>query len=322
MQTLTTTRSPAKSHFMFRMEVALLMTIVGSGVWMGLPGCTSTIAQPAKTSQLTPEAAAKNPTGQFGTEVAFRHLVQRTQEMNDRPLQAATGPRVSDQFPDVVLTSHRNESLHFRSDLVRDRIVCLAMFYTRCTGTCPGTMSKVLALRRSLSEEFGPDNLHFVCITLDPDHDDIEALQKFADQLGVVDTPELARIHLCTGDQQDIDAVRRAVGMYDLDPEVDADRSQHAAMIVTGNDRFNRWAASPAGLKVSDLHETALRIAGETERQRFAARFANDSGFSFTTLKALDAANGDQPRTCCDVNKDSSAESCCTTKTAVDSAQD
>ena len=183
-------------------------------------------------------------------------------------------------------------------------------------------MSKVLALRRSLSEEFGPDNLHFVCITLDPDHDDIEALQKFADQLGVVDTPELARIHLCTGNQQDIDAVRRAVGMYDLDPEVDADRSQHAAMIVTGNDRFNRWAASPAGLKVSDLHETALRIAGETERQRFAARFANDSGFSFTTLKAFDAANGDQPRTCCDVNKDSSAESCCTTKTAVDSAQD
>lgn len=322
MQTHTTTHKHAQSRFLFRVEVALLMTIVGSGAWMGLPGCSSTVVQPEKTSHLPSQTPAANPTGQFGTKAAFRHLVQRTQEMNDRPLQTASGPRVSDQFPDVVLTSHRNETLHFRSDLVRDRIVCLAMFYTRCTGTCPGTISKVLALRRSLSEEFGPEHLHFVCITLDPDHDDVGALRKFADQLGVVDTPELARIHLCTGNQQDIDAIRRAVGMYDPDPEVDADRSQHAAMIVTGNDRFNRWAASPAGLKVSDLFETALRIGGESERQRFSARFANDSGFSFTTLKQFDAADSDQPRACCEVNKETTAQSCCTTKTTKDTAQD
>ncbi|MFM8477092.1 MAG: SCO family protein [Planctomycetaceae bacterium] len=321
MPSHTATRKPVSSRVMFRVEVALLTTIIGSGAWMGLPGCSSTVVQPEKTSHLSPQQSATNPTGQFGTEAAFRHLVQRTQEMNDRPLQRTSGPRVSDQFPDVVLTSHRNEALHFRSDLVRDRIVCIAMFYTRCTGTCPGTMSKVLALRRSLSEEFGADNLHFVCITLDPDHDDVGALRKFADQLGVIDTPELAQIHLCTGDQQDIDAVRRAVGMYDLDPEIDADRSQHAAMIVTGNDRFNRWAASPAGLKVSDLHETALRIAGETERQRFAARFANDTGFSLTALKEFTAADDDQPRDCCEVNQGAATPSCCTGKSLKD-AQD
>jgi len=323
MQTHITHRRHVQSSFMFRVEVALLMTIIGSGAWMGLPGCSSTVAPPPSSSYLPPEQSAPGPTGQFGTDAAFKHLVQRTQQMNDQPLQTSTGPRVSDQFPDVELTSHRGETFNFRSDLVRDRIVCLAMFYTRCTGTCPGTISKVLALRRSLSEEFGPDKLHFVCITLDPDHDDANQLQKFAEQLGVVDTTELARIHFCTGEQQDIDAVRRAVGMYDLDPTVDADRSQHAAMIVTGNDRFNRWAASPAGLKVSDLHETVLRIAGETEHQRFAARFANDSGFSFASLKEFDAANGGGMRTCCEAHRDSTAQSCCKTTesgTAVEQA--
>lgn len=318
MPSHTSTHIKSHSLLMFRAEVALLLTIVSAGAWMGLPGCSSTVAQPAKTSNVVPGNASGNPTGEFGTEAAFRHLVERTDKMDARPLQSTTGPRVSDQFPDVVLTSHRNEALHFRSDLVRDRIVCIAMFYTRCTGTCPGTISKVLALRRSLSEEFGPENLHFVCITLDPDHDDVRQLRTFADQLGVVDSPELARIHLCTGDHQDIDAIRRAVGMYDLDPEIDSDRSQHAAMIVTGNDRYNRWAASPAGLKITDLHETALRIAGESERQRFSARFASDSGFSLTALRKTDGDSKKTTHACCELTQSGKAAACCsdTTKAA------
>ncbi len=284
------TRTQSYSLLMFRVEVALLLTIVAAGAWMGLPGCSTTAAQPAGTSRLAPANSVVNLTGQFGTAAAFRHPVERTGQTDDRPLQAATGPRVSDHFPDVVLTSHQSETLRFRSDLVCDRIICVSMFCTRCTETCPGTISKVLALRRSVSKEFGPEKLNFVCITLDPEHDDVEQLRKFAEQPGINDSSQLARIHLCTGDRQDIDAVRRAVGMYDLEPEVDADRSPHAGMIVIGNDRFNRWAASPAGLKLSDLHETVLQIAGESACQRFAARFASDSGFSFTALKAFDAA--------------------------------
>lgn len=293
-----------QTGIMFRIEVALLLSIVGAGVWMGLPGCSSTVSDARKPLNESPV------TGQFGTPAAFEHLVQRTRQMDARPLQSSTGPRVSDNFPDVVLTNHRDQKLRFRSDLVRDRIACFAMFYTRCTGSCPGTMSKVLALRRSLSDEFGAENLHFVCITLDPEFDNVDALQKYAAALNISDSPELADIHLCTGTREDIDAVRRTLGMYDLDPEVDADRSQHAAMLVTGNDRFNRWASSPSGLKLSDLHETVLRIAGQSERQRFATRFALDSGFSLTALKEADSSA--LSHACCESKNNGVSGKCCT----------
>jgi len=299
----STTRTRRQTGFMFRIEVALLLTIVGSGAWMALPGCSSNFVETQKTTQKAPA------TGQFGTESAYKHLVERTRQMDARPLQATTGPRVSDNFPDVLLTSHRSQSLRFRSDLVHNRIVCFAMFYTRCTGSCPGTMSKVLALRRSLSTEFKPEDIHFVCITLDPEHDGVEQLHNYAETLGIDNNPELPEIHLCTGTKEDVDSVRRTLGMYDLDPEVDADLSQHAAMLVTGNDRFNRWASSPSGLKLTDLHETVLRIAGESERQRFAGRFSIDSGFSLTSLQDSDKANGTQ--SCCQAEGQSPACKCC-----------
>ncbi|MEY3459288.1 MAG: hypothetical protein RL215_2445 [Planctomycetota bacterium] len=294
-----------KSQLLFRLEAAVLLGVVTSGVWMGLPGCSSSSESPQEQTERQPTAP------KFGTPAALEVLVDRTSQMDSTPLQAATGPRVSDRFPDVELVSHRGQTLRFRSDLVSNRIVCFAMFYTRCNGTCPGTISKVLALRRSLSSEFGPKNIHFVCITLDPEHDNPEQLQKYADLLGVKDSSELADIHFCTGSHENVETVRRALGMYDLDPEVDADRTQHAAMLVIGNDRFNRWASTPAGIKLSDLHETALRIAGESEKQRFAARFAVDSGFSLTALREAEGAE----KACCEATQSGDA-ACCSEKTA------
>jgi protein SCO1/2 len=267
---------------LFRLEVALLISVLGSGVWMGLPGCST---ETGDTPSTQANAQATPPAGQFGTQAAFEDLVERTSQMDSTPLQSVNGPRVSDSFPDIELVSHRNQTLRFRSDLVSDRVVCFAMFYTRCQGTCPGTISKVLALRKSLSSEFGPRNIHFVCVTLDPDHDKPQQLDEYATRLGVKDSPELADIHFCTGTHEDIEMFRRTLGMYDLDPEIDADRTQHAAMLVIGNDRYNRWASTPSGIKLSELHETVLRVAGESEKQRFAARFAVDRGFSLTALR-------------------------------------
>lgn len=299
---------------MFRIEVALLLSIVGAGVWMGLPGCSSTVSDVRKPLQERPV------TGQFGTPAAFEHLVQRTRQMDARPLQSSTGPRVSDNFPDVVLTNHRDQKLRFRSDLVRDRIACFAMFYTRCTGSCPGTISKMLKIRESLTSQFGRDNIQFVCITLDPEHDSPETLRQYAESVDALGQPELADIHFCTGAPEDLELVRRALGMYDLDPEVDADRSQHAAMIVIGNDRYNRWASAPSGLPVEEIHETCLRIAGTTERQRFGLRLALDSGFKDDALADIEdapmgfstAAAAASEGSCC--SKKDSADACCKDK--------
>jgi protein SCO1/2 len=197
-------------------------------------------------------------------------------ELDGTQIPAVAGPRQSDLFPDVPLIDHTGQQHFFRTQLVSNKVICFAMFYTQCRGTCPGTITKMLRLRRSLTEEFGRDNLHFVCLTLDPVNDQPEVLQRYASTLGVEGHSDLAPIYFCTGQPENVEVVRRALGMYDPDPAVDADISQHAAKIVFGNDLLNRWSGMPAGLPVEDLHETVLRIAGTSNRQRFSARLAID----------------------------------------------
>jgi protein SCO1/2 len=186
------------------------------------------------------------------------------------------GPRQTDLFPDVQLTDQDGNQHLFRSDLAVGKVLCLAMFYTRCDGSCPGTLSKMLKLRRSLTKEFGRDNLHFVCLTLDPLHDQPEILHRYVASLGIENDDELAPIFFCTGTPENLYTLRRSLGMYDPDPAIDADIRQHAAKILFGNDLLNRWSGMPAGLPFEDLYETALRIAGTSERQKFSTRLAID----------------------------------------------
>jgi hypothetical protein len=150
---------------------------------------------------------------------------------------------------------------------------------------------------------------------------------EYAKSVGGLNDNALADIHFCTGAKDDVEQVRRALGMYDLDPVVDADPTQHAAMIVMGADRYNRWASSPSGLPVQELHETCLRIAGSTERQRFGLRLALDSGFTPAALEGVkdspagyenarpaakeDCCNAAKSGECCSQSKGSS---CCSGK--------
>ena len=63
-----------------------------------------------------------------------------------------------------------------------------------------------------------------------------------------------------TGAYDDIDRVRRSLGVYDLDPVIDADKSEHSGLITFGNDRTDRWAALPALMNSHEIVETVLRI--------------------------------------------------------------
>lgn len=76
---------------------------------------------------------------------------------------------------------------------------------------------------------------------------------------------------------EDIESIRISLGLYDPDPVVDADRTQHAALLTFGNDQYDRWTALPAGLKFSDVSETFRRIVGTTERQRFETRITSSA---------------------------------------------
>jgi protein SCO1/2 len=203
-------------------------------------------------------------------------VAELTERLSSAILPPVEGPRQTDLLPEVPLVDHLGASHMFRSELATGKVLCMAMFYTRCKGTCPGTISKMLRLRRSLTEEFGRDNVRLVCLTLDPEYDRPEVLRRYTASMGIDNDSDLAPIYFCTGQVTDVEAVRRSTGMYDPDPVIDADISQHAAKVLIGNDVYNRWTTMPAGLPFEDLRETALRIAGISDRQRYSTRLSTD----------------------------------------------
>ncbi len=209
--------------------------------------------------------------------------LDRVAMLADEPLPSVSGQRRSDAFPDVELTDQNGRKYSFRRDLVSGKIVCIALFYTKCTGTCPGTIQTMKRLRETLKDEFPAESVRFIAVTLDPENDTPNDLREYAEQRQINNSADIPEWLFCTGRFEDIERLRFSLGLYELDPVLDADRTQHGAVLTIGNDRTDRWVAMPSGLKFDDLSETFLRIAGTTERQRFATHIARSAEFMKTS---------------------------------------
>lgn len=194
---------------------------------------------------------------------------KRIASLSSEPVPSASGRRASVKFPNAPLMDQKGRQLKFYDDIVKDHPICLNVFYTRCQGSCPGTTQKMRSLRHRLKDEFGSE-MRFISISLEPDVDTPEELQDYMTLFEIENDPALPEWFFLTGKPDDIESLRRAFGLYELDPELDRDKTQHAATLTFGNDRTNRWAALPVGSSMNDLVGTITRITGNTNRQRFS----------------------------------------------------
>lgn len=158
-------------------------------------------------------------------------------------------------IPDVELVNERGERVRFLSDLVAGHTVALQFFFTDCQGVCPRSTAKMLALQAELGARLGRDVL-LLSVTLDPEHDTPAELAAHAAAIGA--RPGWSFL---TGAKADIELLRRRLGVYDLDPVLDADRNQHAGVIVMGKEPDRRWLMKPANVPDSALLRTFLRLA-------------------------------------------------------------
>ena len=166
-----------------------------------------------------------------------------------------TRHRRSDDFANVELVTHEGESVRFVDDLVRGRpgrTVVVQFMYTHCEGICYPTSQNLRRVHRYLRPRMG-DEIEMYSITLDPKRDSAEVLAKYRERMG---SPK-GWTYL-TGAYDDIERLRRSLGVYDLDPEIDADRTQHAGLVTFGADAIDRWSALPGEMDARDLAKTIL----------------------------------------------------------------
>lgn len=158
-------------------------------------------------------------------------------------------------IPNAEFTTQEGRSLRFYDELVHGRVVVIQFFFAECAGICPLSSAKLLALQAELGERLGRD-VFFLSITLDPEHDTPAVLAEHARALGA--GPGWTFL---TGAKADVETLRRRLGVFDLDPQLDADRNQHAGVLVLGNDAKQRWSMKPATLSTRALTQSILRLA-------------------------------------------------------------
>jgi protein SCO1/2 len=158
-------------------------------------------------------------------------------------------------IPNVELVTQEGQAVRFYDDLVRDRVVVVQFFFVHCDGVCPVSTGRMLELQEALGPRLGRD-VSFLSITLDPERDTPPVLAEHARAIGA--RPGWTFL---TGSKADVEALRRRLGVFDLDPAIDADKNQHAGVLVLGNDRKQRWTMKPATLSKPFLMRAIERLA-------------------------------------------------------------
>jgi protein SCO1/2 len=140
----------------------------------------------------------------------------------------------------ITLRTEHNQPVRFYDDLVKGKVVVISFMFTECQNVCPRTTAVMRKVQEALGERVGKD-VFLYSISLDAEHDTPEVLLRYAQAAGAK-----AGWSFLTGKREEIEQLRRNLGMYDPDPAVDADKTQHGGFLVVGDEPVGRWLMMPA----------------------------------------------------------------------------
>jgi protein SCO1/2 len=140
---------------------------------------------------------------------------------------------------------------------MKGKILLINFFFTSCDNLCPLATENLVQVRELLGDRVGRD-IRMVSISLQPEHDTPEVMAEYAAAHGI--GPGWL---LLTGARDDIEILRRRLGFFDIDPEVDADPDQHIGTVRIANEPMHRWAMSPALVSPAALVRGVKRVIPE-----------------------------------------------------------
>jgi len=161
----------------------------------------------------------------------------------------------ADPFPNILLLTQEGRPVRFYDDLVKGKTVLVNFIYTSCQKSCSPTTANLARLHGLLGDRVGRD-LFLLSISLDPAVDRPATLKEYATRFG-----QFRGWYFLTGNEAEIEDLRRKLGLYDPDPVIDRDKTQHAGIVIVGNDTTNRWSSLPALMDPRQIAKTVLRIS-------------------------------------------------------------
>lgn len=150
-------------------------------------------------------------------------------------------------FTDLPVVTQDGQKLRFFSDVLKDRVVLVSLFYTNCTGMCPLTNQKLAEVQDLLGDDFG-QNIRFVSLTLEPETDTPEVLKDYAEKFGAKD----GWLFL-TGEKKNLEQITNRLGQANREKET------HNPFMMIGNVGIARWSKIPPNAP-SEVIAARLRL--------------------------------------------------------------
>jgi protein SCO1/2 len=156
------------------------------------------------------------------------------------PVRTKARKKIQEQhLPNVPLISHEGKEVLFYDDLVKDKIVTVNFFYSKCDEICPMVMANLVKVQKLLGDQVGRQ-IYMYSITLKPEQDTLDVVRTYRTALGAA--PGWT---FFTGKTEDIDKIRKGIGFTYPEPAIDRDTSQHIGNVRYGNEPLMLWAACP-----------------------------------------------------------------------------
>lgn len=153
-------------------------------------------------------------------------------------------------FTDLEVLTHDGKSHRFYSDLMKGKVVLIGFYYT----TCP-TLEPVIATLRALQTELrkgGDDRFSILWISVDPEHDSLQAVQEIAGRI----KPD-KNWHLVTAGKETLKTISRKLGHTKSDP------SQHPRYFMLGNPAKGSWMKMAETAPPKSLADALRKLAEE-----------------------------------------------------------
>ena len=186
--------------------------------------------------------------------------VSTTQAQQAKLSPAEREAKAREYFTDTKLKTQADRTVRFYSDALKGKVVLMNFVFTQCGDACPLITAKLVQAKNELGDVFGQE-VRFVSISIDPQHDRPQDLAKFAKKFDAVHPEWL----FLTGEPANIEAVTKKLGAWTDDVE------SHSTAIIIGSPRQGKWKKvrpdAPAKAIAMELRQL---VAGEIEARKLA----------------------------------------------------
>jgi protein SCO1/2 len=132
-------------------------------------------------------------------------------------------------FTDVPLVTQNGDQVRFYTDLLKDKVVVINMFFGACQGICPVSSAMLSSLQNRLGDRLGKD-VFLLSFSVDPETDTPAKLKAYGEQFH-----SKSGWLFLTGKKENVDLALHKLG------EKAEHKEDHLTLFMIGNNKTGLW---------------------------------------------------------------------------------